>query len=401
MNKILFVGLYLLCQTALAQGISSASGLISDSETGDPLPYIVIDMQYGGYASSSNSEGKFVFKFPTIVLDSEFVTFSSIGYESLVVPTKSLKLDSTNEIKLERAKAIETTLGKSEARVLVQAAVDSIQRNNAKTNFFQNGFYQESASIDQIGFVKLKEALIRVERFPQEEEVPDRIKVNKSRYLDWSGQSSKLTTWQFENGPVVACRTIETELPEFLTKKNLRDYEFRVDSMLYSYNGLELYSIYFEPKSARLRGGRIGKIFIEPNSKAIVRLEYELTDKGLSDVIGGGSGSVKLVAESLKFTSQYRWALDKWVLHENVILVDLEYQERLDRKFKAPTHWELRFLATETRDLSATMIKETEVLLSTENLRPGSSLETGFWESQNYLVPTSEMLRLTENFRRR
>jgi hypothetical protein len=386
--------------TSFSQGISTIRGNIMGADSGNVLSMVIIDMQYGGYASSSNVKGDFVFQFPTVVIDSEKITFSKIGYQSKLFLGKELMMNGINYIKLKKAEKIEIKLGLSEARTLVTAAVDSIQANYISASFFQNGFFQESANITNIGYVKLKEALIRVERYPEDKEL-DRIKVIKSRYLDWKGQSAKLEAWQFGNGPMVVSRSIETELPDFLNKRSLKNYDFKVDSLMESYNNLALYVVNFEPKSNGLRGGRVGKIYIEPESKAIVRLVYELTPKGLKDVIGSGSSNVKLEGESLKYISQYRWSVDKWVLHQNSVTVNLSYKEKLDSRFNANVVWQLDFVATESRRLESRMIKEIEVLTSTETFRPAAGLGIGFWENQNFIMPNEEMQKLPQNLRKR
>lgn len=392
---------FLFSVSSMAQGLSTVKGRVIDYETGGPMAGVVIDMQYGGYASSSNSAGQYIFNFPTIVEDSEIVAFSAIGYESQYFVARQLFDTAKAEIKLKRAAPLDVKLGLSEARNLVQSAVDSIKINYRNTSFFQNGFYQETAEIESIGYVKIKEAMLRVERFPDQKKQPDKIKSIKSRWVDWFGQSAKLEAWQFINGPAVACRSIETELPNFMTRRGLKSYDFTVDSMLVNYKDKRLYVVNFEPKSKNLSGGRTGKIFIEPTRKAIVRLEYELTKKGLNAVIGNGMGRVKLKGESLKFISQYRWDKDKWILHENKMTVDLTYLDKLDNRFEAVTHWELRFLSTESREISSSMIEETDVLLNTDDFRRANGLGASYWGNRNHLMASPEMEKIAENRRRR
>ena len=249
--------------------------------------------------------------------------------------------------------------------------------------------------------MKVKEALIRVERFPGQKKRPDKIKSVKSRWVDWPGQSAKLQAWQFGNGPLVACRSLETELPSFMTKSGLKNYNFIVDSLMVNFKDTRLYVVNFQPKSENLSGGRSGKIFIEPKQKAIVRLEYELTKKSLNTVLGRGTGGIKLKGESLRYISQYRWDKDKWILHENKVSVDLTYLDKLDKRFVAATHWELSFLSTESREISSSMIKETDVLLSTDQFRRANGLGLSFWTNQNHLMAIPEMENITVNRRRR
>jgi hypothetical protein len=400
MSKHILFFVLLFPLTSYAQGIIAISGQIRDMESDSSLKEVIVDIPYGGYASSSNLEGNFVFQMPRLVLDSEYVTFSKMGYVSETIAARKLSEQSFNAIQLQKASPIDIKLGLSEARTLVESAVDSIASNYISASFFQNGFYHESAWIKAIGYVKIKEAQLRIERYPEDKEV-DRIKVSKSRYIDWSGQSAKLEAWQFGNGAAIASRSIETELPDFLNKKSLKNYDFEVDSSMVSFNNLELYVVNFEPKSKGLRGGRFGKIFIEPQSKAIVRIEYELTPKGLSDVVSGGTSSVKLNGESLKYSSQYRMSNGKWVLHQNSAWVALNYKEKLDRRFSADAVWYLTFLATETRKLKDRMIKDTDALISTETYRRTNDFGNAYWDSQSFLAPTAEMELIIGNLRKR
>lgn len=385
--------------SSTAQGFVSVQGQILDKDSKEAIPLVIVSIQHGGFSTAVNKEGYFNFKFPFIVLDSAEVTIAALGYKSLKMNARDLSRTELNNLSLTKAPLIETTLGISNAKSLVQSAIDSMKSNNSLQALLQSGFYRETASLEDIGVVKIKEAVLRVERFPEEKDRPDRIKVLKNRQLNWKGQSEKVNSWQFLNGPAVACRAIETELPHFLTKNMISKYEYEVDSMLTYFDGLELYSVNFKPKSPKLRGGRVGKIYIEPSSRAIVRLEYELTKKGLNEVIGKGLSNVKLTGESLKYTSQYRNAGDYWVLAENNVFVDLVYEEKLDNKFKTRAHWELRYVAMESTDLKRGGVTDLELLLSTENFGNSRSLDSSIWGIHNFLPPTEEMILILDHLR--
>jgi hypothetical protein len=89
------------------------------------------------------------------------------------------------------------------------------------------------------------------------------------------------------------------------------------------------------------------------------------------------------------------------VLHQNSVTVNLKYKEKLDARFHANVVWQLDYVATESRRLESRMIKELEVLISTETFRPAAGLGVDFWDNQNFITPNSEMQKLSENLRRR
>ena len=384
-----------------AQGMAEIRGSVKDAETGLPVESAVLDIQYGGFSNAINEDGNFAFKFPNLVLDSAILTVSAVGYQQLTRPTSGLDLNASHDFLLKRADPIEVKLGLSDARATVQQAVDSMKANNYMEAMLQNGFYREYVSLYKIGVVKLKEATLRVERFPGDVKRPDRFKALDKRQMDWTGQSRKVSAWFFDNGPAILIRTLETGLPEFLTKSDMQKYEFRVDSMLVPFDTLALYRVNFEPKSANLKGGRTGQIYIEPQSKAIVRIEYNLTPKAIKEVLNIGISNVKLSSDSIRFVSQYRRSGSKWVLAENRMTADILYEERLERKFSTMAHWDFRFVATETAPLRRGAVGELDQLTTTSDFGNTLTLPVSSWKNQNYLLPTEAMLALPGNLRKR
>ncbi|WP_304238742.1 hypothetical protein [Jiulongibacter sediminis] len=395
-----FLILYFMTLTAAcAQGFTAIRGVVSDAETGEVLPEVIISIQYSGFSAGANEEGHFLFKYPNILTDSAVVTASAIGYMSKQIPTKDLDHSKLHMIQLEPAEPIQVMLGVSNARGLVQSALDSMKRSHFEKPMLQNGFYLETAEIINTGVVKIKEAVLRVERFPGEEILPDRMKALKNRQLNLKGHSEKVEAWQFINGPAIAARAIETERPDFLQPDALKKYDFVVDSLLIPFDSLKLYVVQFQPRSANLRGGRTGKIYIDTDSKSVIRIEYELTPKALKEVIGPGLSNVKLTGKSLKYSSQYRKSEGKWLLHENRATVDLTYEEKLDRKFKSDAHWEYRFVANESRDLRRGGVTEAEQLIHTRDFKKATSLGAEYWDSYGYLLPSQRLIEMQRRLR--
>jgi hypothetical protein len=399
--KIRQIALLMLFPIVLyAQGMIEYKGIVKDAGTGNPLESAVVDIQYGGFSNGINEEGDFVFKIPRIMLDSAILTVSTIGYKRISRPVKELSVSEANVFLLEQADPIEVTLGISDAKVVVQMAVDSMKANNYLTAQLQHGYYREYAIIEDIGMVKLKESILRVERFPSDKKRPDRFKAVESRQLDWPNQSKKISAWFFENGPSVMFRALETGLPDFMTSSEMKKYEFRVDSLLVPYDTLGLYKIRFEPKSSSLKGGRTGYIYIEPLSRAIVRIEYNFTEKAIRELLSIGISNVKLSSDNISFESQYRKSGDKWVLAENRMKADILYEERLDNQFSAMVHWDFRFVATESAPLRRGGVGELDQLQTTADFKRGFGLSPEIWKNMNYIPSTEVMRALPGNLRK-
>jgi hypothetical protein len=384
---------------ASAQGFTAIKGVVVDAESGEVLPEVILSIQYSGFSTGANEEGHFLFKYPNILTDSAVVTASAIGYVSEHIRTKDLDHSKLLLIQLKPAEPIFVKLGVSNARGLVQSALDSMKKSHFEEPMLQNGFYLETTEIMNTGVVKIKEAVLRVERFPGEKMMPDRMKALKSRQLNWQGESEKLEALQFINGPAIAARAIETERPDFLQPDALKKYDFVVDSLLIPFDSLKLYVVNFQPRSANLKAGRTGKIFIDTDSKSVIRIEYELTPKALKEVIGQPLSNVKLTGKSLKYSSQYRMSEGKWLLHENRVSVDLIYEEKLDRKLESDAHWEFRFVANESRNLRRGGVDDLNQLINTKDFRKSFNLDSEYWESYGYLMPSQRMLVMLPHLR--
>ena len=395
-RKIVFYVLG-LCQIAHAQGgLTGFSGSIIDNLSGLPVMDAIIQLEDGSFSTSINEEGNFIFRYPFIKPDSVNVHISCLGYKSIIRPISSFDKTAENEIFLEGVDQITTTLGHSNAASLVKEAIDSLQANNLMIPYLQQGFYREYASLAYLGPVKIKEALIRIERFPEESD--EKVKVLRNRMVLWPGQSNKVEAWEMSNGPQILCRSLETELPDFLTEAGLKKYTFEVDSLFTMYDGLTLYVVNFQPKSASQKGGRFGRMYIDTKSKAIVRLSYELTLAAMADIMGKGNSAVRVIPQSLVYTSQFRKAGDKWVLHENNAKVVLRYQERLERAFDTIAEWNYRLITTETIELrGAKLANTTEEVGFTNDFEKRISLSPNYWGIKNYLLPTAEMKMILEN----
>ncbi len=399
MYRRLLVIFFVIPQLLTAQGgFVSVRGKIVGKETLLPILDAYITIPTSGFGNGVNAEGEFLFKFPALSLDSELV-ISAVGYHALRGKASTFINDSVTFYYLEIAEPIVANLGISDAKVLVQAAIDSIPANYPSGDFFQNGFYLEKTSIINLGVVKINEALIRVERLPKDKDFPSKIKALRSRALDWKGQSAKVDGWGFGNGAEVVTRALETEIPEFLSKKSINNYFFDLDSVMTLYENFELYGIEFKPKNDKVRGGRIGKIYIEPRSKAIVRISYMLTPQGIQDIVKSGSSNIKVKGNSVSAAMQYGRSGDKWVLREQRIDFNANFEDRLDKKFRIDSEISIRFIANESAILRRKSIREEDVLLSTNEFTKGTSLSPDLWGGSNYLIPTGEMFRLIPNLR--
>lgn len=377
-----------------SQGYVSISGKIIDKTTQQALPNAYLSIPSKGFSSQTNALGEFKFFFPKINLDS-ILTVSAIGYKSL--NKKASAYDSTIVIELEKAETLASVQG-GDPKTLLKEAFALVKKNNPSYPTYQIGFYLETLEMAKLGFVKITEGVLRVERpHTAKETGVEKAKLLKGRQYDWTGQTAKLDGWGFMNGASIVTRSLEGGIPEYLDKGSINDYDFKIDSLMTYFNDSLVYSMSFWPVSKRVKAARNGKIYIDVNNQAIVRIEYEMTPEGVKDVIGRSFiDNTKKVGKVVKGYTQFLPLNGKWNLQDSKLTFIADFEDKLERKFTTEATMTVQFMANESMRMGRSAIKFDEELLTTNNFPKGGKYEEEFWSQRNHLIPTPAMLEMMD-----
>ncbi len=392
-NLIFFLLLSISYNANCQGGYFYAKGKIIDSETKEKLQEAYICIPTTGFGTAPNLNGDFLFKFPNINLDSQVVV-SMLGYKSNTFKANTLTKDS-NTIALERVPLVNAAFGHSNVKTMLKEAIDSIPVNYSYLPVYQNGFYQEQVSLPLVGTIKANEGVLRVERFPNEKVPFEKVKLLRGRRLEWTGQTNKIESWGFQNGSDLVCRSIESSLPDFFEKSQMKRYDFQLDSLMTTFDGMPLLIIHFWPIHKNVKGAKEGTIYLEPESKAIVRIEYQLTEEGIKDLINSNKQSIKISGNSAKTYVQYRIFQNKWRLQDSKTVFNIHFEEKLDNKFKIDAEILMRFVVFENMPLIKSSIYDNEILTNTNNFPLSKQLKQEYWLPYNYLMSTVETEKLS------
>ena len=391
--KINFILILLLLPSIVfSQGYASISGKIIDKTTQKPLPNVYLSIPNKGFSSETNAVGEFKFFFPKIDLDSTIV-ISSIGYKNYL--KKASAFDSTSVIELEPAEILASVQG-GDPKSLLKEAFDLVKKNNPSSPTFQLGFYLETVEMEKLGYVKINEGILRVERPHTAKAIGiEKIKLLKGRKYEWTGQTAKLDGWGFLNGASIVTRSLEGGIPEYLDKGGINDYDFKVDSLMTYFNDSLVYSMSFKPISKKVKAARNGKVYIDVNSQAIVRIEYEMTPEGVRDVIRGNFvDNTKKVGKSVKGYTQFLRMDNVWHLQDSKLTFVADFEDKLEKKFTTEATMTVQFMVNESRKMGRSAIKFDEELLNTNDFPKGGIYDERFWIQSNYLIPTPAMLEI-------
>lgn len=379
-------------------GLISFAGKVIDSQTKQPIEGAYICMPTIGYGTAVNQEGEFRFSFPQISADSQ-VVISVIGYKNHNSHASEFSRNGMNLIELTPMLGSVNTLGISDAREFVKAAIDSIKTNAPSESVYQNGFYCEMVAFKRVGLVKVNEGLLRVERFPNATPPNDKIKYLRGRKLEWRGQTSKMDGFGFANGAAIVTRSLSTGLPAYLEPKELKNYEFSMDSLITTFDDTPVYGVSFQPVNKRVKAARTGKLYIEPTTKAIIRIEYDMTPEAAREVMNTGFSNIDVDGKSVKAYTQYRKFGGKWMLQDAVIKFEANFEDKLENRFEVDADITLRFIANISLPLIRSSIPDDRQLTTTENFPRVWMYSDDIWEGQNFLLPTEEMRQIATRVR--
>ncbi|MDP5140808.1 MAG: carboxypeptidase-like regulatory domain-containing protein [Spirosomaceae bacterium] len=375
-------------------GLSTFSGRIVNAQTREPIAGAYVSMPTIGYGTAVNHEGEFRFSYPAISVDSQ-VVISVLGYKNHISTAAEFATGGQNLIELTPMIGSVNTLGISDAREFVKAAIDSIKANAPTEAVYQNGFYCEMVEFNRVGLVKVNEGLLRVERFPGATPPTDKIKYLRGRKLEWRGQTSKMDGFGFENGAAIVTRSLSTGLPDYLQAKELKNYEFSMDSLITTFDDKIVYGVAFEPKNKRVKAARTGHLYIEPETKAIVRIEYEMTAEAAREVMSTGFSNIEVNGKSVSAYTQFRQFNGKWMLQDAVVKFVANFEDKLENRFEVDADITLRFIANVSLPLIRSSIPDDRQLTTTENFPRTWIYSDDIWEGQNYLLPTEKMREIT------
>ena len=390
-----FLILLLFPSIVFCQGYASIRGKVIDKNTQKGISHAYLSIPSKGFSSETNTLGEFHFFFPKIDLDSTVIV-SVIGYKSF--SKRASAFDSTTVVELEPAEQLASVQG-GDPKTIIKEAITNVKKTFPMYANYQLGYYLETIEMDKLGFVKVKEGIIRIERTHTQKNVdiePEKMKLLKSRKYEWTGQTAKLNGWGFGNGAAIVTRSLETSVPDYLDKGSINDYDFKIDSLMTYFGDSLVYSISFKPTSKRVKAGRNGKIYLTQNSQSVVRIEYEMTPEGIKNVIKGNlTDNTKIDGKRVKGYNQYLPMGGLWRLQDTKLVFEAKFEDKLEKKFATEATMTVQFMANESLRMgNRSAIQLGEELLTTENFARGGKFEESFWGTSNYLIPTPAMLKI-------
>lgn len=313
-------------------------GLVLDKDTKEPIPYAHIGIPKIGLGTTSGNNGYFELKVPKNYI-SETMTVSFMGYKTYKKKVSDIK--SPFDLFLEKA-----TLELGEIIVADEAAVENIIRK-AVTNIPKNnttyptnnlGFYRESKTDDSLQYIYLAEGVLNIYKHSYKKQKEGYVSLVQGRRINLRNPLDTVIRGGLTSGHMAAHRfDFVQNREDFINEIYFPAYKYWIESIT-SYNDRPVYIIGFgedpnatevEVKNESTNSGGIlgrlfskkkrvikegarmtGRVYIDKESYAFIRAEFDITKKGLRK-----SNDYPLYSGSWKKNSyvvNYRQIGDKW-----------------------------------------------------------------------------------------
>lgn len=334
-TQLLIVFAFVITATLSAQNYQTITGQILDQKTGKAIAYANIGIPEKGIGTTSGDDGRFTFKVPDYYANSTMLV-SVIGYKTYRKAVKQVTSPIT--VKLER-----TAYNLVEIEVMDEFRVENIIKK-AVANIPQNypthatkvlGFYRESRTDSTQKHVYMAEGVLNIYKNSYKSRREGTVSLVQGRKINLKNPLDTVVYGGFSSGHMAAHRfDFVKNRADFIDEDFFHAYKYWIETVT-TYNDRPVYVIAFDKdenqksiktrkakkqsasffeklfsKEERLEARMKGKVYIDKESYAFIRAEFEITPKGLKRYNDYPLYAGRWTSNS--YVVNYRQLGDKW-----------------------------------------------------------------------------------------
>lgn len=306
------------------------SGVVTDADSGQPLPYASIGIKSRGKGTVSNYEGEYDLNLSKDFLNDTLI-ISYMGFYSRMIPVNQA-INSHYNIELTRkyVPIPEVIIRNRQPRELIRLARERIPDNYGRSPARMTAFYRESVSKkDKI--LLYSEAVLELYKSSYAGTLlNDQVKIYKSRKINNLDQSDTLT-FKLRSG-LDGCLSLDgvKNTFDFLREESFDDYDYTMTDII-NIGEEAAFVIEFEQKET-INDLALpeGVIYINTGNYGIHGAEFEINkehiDKLERTLIQRTARGFRVKARSLQYRVNYRYINGRYFL--NHVRGDLKFFAR-------------------------------------------------------------------------
>lgn len=395
---ILLPAMLLICSFLPAQQYRIITGKVEDANTGSPLQFASILLKNSTVSTVTNSDGEFTFKVPADK-SGDSLQVSYLGYRNQVVAVGDFNPKRIKRIRLEHSNLDirSITVRTDDAEELFKSAFSSRSR---RLNYIEHpsgmsGFYRETIKKGN-KYLVLTEAVVDIVKQSYSSLSPDNVAIYKGR-TNTNRNALDTLFLQLQGGPVTSLYLDVVKDPFIGTDMIAATdyYQFRMGPMVFM-DDLNIYTIDFNQVPGISDILYRGRIYVESQTLAIVRIEFEMNLENRKDAwkefVRKKPDDVQIGVEWAKYQVNYKNYGDKWYM--DYARVDLRFNAKYQgKRLKSKYDIITELAITDINNEKATKIPYSNRLRMKDILQKkvADFTDESFWEDYNIIQPDEKI----------
>ena len=387
---------------AAAEDVFYISGIISDAESKEPLPFATAVIKNTGKGMVANAAGEFGLKITRESL-TDTLSFSHMGYLSREIPVEQAVGNNYNIGLLREFISIPEIIIKTRVpQEIIYKCVAAINRNYGNTPALLTGFYREGVTKKQELQI-YSEAILQIFKSPYTGSIlNDQIKILKSRKIE--NTSSDDTLMIRLKAGLSTCLELDglRNSFDFMQRESMKDYIFRLTDIV-SNDEEAAYVIDFEQRENIDLPLYRGTMYINTEDYALNHVDFELHPRYIQKMkdsfISSSSKGFDTWPLTVKYSVSYRKLNGRYFL--NHVRGDLVFTSKKKKKLfnsQFRVFFELAVSGIKTEDVSRFEREELAPIHAVFS-RTISNYDYLFWGGQDFLKPEENLLQALENMK--
>ncbi len=371
--------------------VYTLSGIVTDGDNGQPLPYATIGVKTKGKGTISNYEGEYNLNLTKDFLDDTLVV-SYLGFYNRKIPVNQA-INSYYNISLTRmyVPIPEVIIRNREPQELIRNVKDRIPENYGRNPAQMIAFYRESVS-KRNKLLQYSEAVLELYKSAYTPTIyTDQIKIYKSRKINNMDLSDTLT-FKLRSG-LDGCLILDgiKNTFDFLKAESYADYNYRMTDII-NIGDDAAFVVEFEQKEYLSETALPkGSIYINTTDYGIHAVDFEINQDYINKLersfIQQTARGFNVKVRSARYRVNYRNINGRYYL--NHVRGDLEFYARKRNRMFGNTYFiffEMSITDIDTVNVTRFTREERAPLHSifSETI---NSYDRKFWGTDNFVRP--------------
>jgi hypothetical protein len=380
--------------------VKNITGLVSDAESGEPLPFATVGIIGKGKGTVTNNNGEFGLKITRDCIN-DSLGVSYLGYYDRLIPIRQT-FDNNFDIKMirEYISIPEIIIRNQAPQEILRKSNLAIPVNYGKTPAGLTAFYRE-AVLKKSELQIYSEAILQIFKSAYAGSLSgDQIKVVKSRKLENLGRKDTLTVRL--RGGLNSCLLLDGARNgfDFLLPENYSQYDYRMTDIV-TVGEESAYVIEFKQKPGIDIPLFMGSIYININNYAIEQVEFEINpdyiEKSKENYVTYQTKGFQMWPVSVKYNVSYRKINGRYFL--NHVRGDMVFLARQKKRLFKSTFNVFFEVAVTDINLKNVSKFDREELAPVHSIfsRTITSYDPVFWGNQDFLRPEENLIQALKN----